>query len=272
GNDPSLEQPAYDPNKFVWNGYTPPNDRLFKSERLRLLWISTRRSQEMCRAALAHRRAQRLIKEGAPIAAVLELFDRAIDHAKTNQYIYQINYDDDYDWTDGLCYKVTERLEKQRAHFLSACAGRDRLLQSWNFNESGDLLGWKVANDMSAPVIEHGALVSHATSADPFIVQEQQLSIGPVKGAKYFVMEMSSDRAGIVQVFWAAEKGDARASEFSEQNSIQFPVNAGPNMGMHRVPLDWEGTLRRLRIDFPDQARVTVRSIGLIEATDTKAE
>src|SRR2546423_4168344 len=125
---------------------------------------------------------------------------------------------------------------------------------------------------MTTPVVEHGALVSHATGADPFIVQAQQLNIGPAKGAKYFVMEISSDRAGIVQVFWAAEKGNARASEFSEQNSIQFRVAAGPNMGMHRVPLDWEGTLRRLRIDFPDQARVKVRSVGLIETTDAKTE
>src|SRR6266567_161818 len=29
GNDPSLDQPAYDQNKFVWNGYNPADDRLF---------------------------------------------------------------------------------------------------------------------------------------------------------------------------------------------------------------------------------------------------
>ena len=118
GQDPKLETPAYDQDAFSWNGYDAAQDRLFKTERPRLLWISTRRSQEMCRAALAHRLAQRLIKEGAPVRDVLAHFDRALDHARRNQYIYQVNYDDDYDWTDGLCVKFTERLEKQRADFL----------------------------------------------------------------------------------------------------------------------------------------------------------
>jgi len=122
GAEPKLETPAYDQDAFRWDGYDAAQDKLFKTERLRLLWISCRRSQEMCRAALAHRLAQRLIKQGAEIGEVLAQLDRALVHARRNQYIYQVNYNDDYDWTDGLCSRVTEHLEKERADFLSACS------------------------------------------------------------------------------------------------------------------------------------------------------
>jgi hypothetical protein len=120
GKEPELYAPAYDQDGFHWDGYDPARDKLFKTERLRLLWISCRRSQEMCEAALAHRLAQRLIAESAPREKVLEQFDHAIEHAKLNQRIYQLNYDDDYDWTDGLCAKVTDELQSQRSKNLAA--------------------------------------------------------------------------------------------------------------------------------------------------------
>jgi hypothetical protein len=272
GSDPGVEKPAYDQDKFVWAGYDPAGDKLFKSERLRWLWLSCRRSQEMCRAALAHRLAQRLIREGAPVGAVLDQFDRAIEYACKNQYIYQINYDDDYDWTDGLCYKVTERLEKQRADFLSACAGGNKVLKSWDFSRATDPLGWKITHDMSTPVIENGLLVSHATGGDPFIVQEQPLDIHSESPSKYVTIDMSSDKPGIVQIFWAAQSKNGQATDFSEQNSIHISVNAERAISSYRIPLNWEGTLKRFRFDFPDQARVKIRSITLTQSTETKEE
>jgi hypothetical protein len=120
GKDPELYQATYDQDQFKWNGYDAAGDKLFKTERLRLLWVQARRSQEMCETALAHRLAQRLMAEGAPREQVLAQYDRALEHAKLNQRIYQLNYDDDYDWTDGLCAKVTETLEAQRAAYEKA--------------------------------------------------------------------------------------------------------------------------------------------------------
>ncbi len=120
GNEPDLYTASYKQDKFTWDGYEPVKDKLFKTERLRLLWVSTRRSQEMCEAALAHRLAQRLIAEGTAREQVLEQFNLTIVHAKTNQLIYQLNYDDDYDSTDGLCAMVTEKLESQRAQYVAA--------------------------------------------------------------------------------------------------------------------------------------------------------
>jgi hypothetical protein len=268
GHEPDLENATYDQDAFVWDGHDREKDKLFKTERLRLLWVSTRRSQEMCGAALAHRLAQRLIRQGAPIGAVLTQFDRAIEHARLNQFIYQLNYEDDYDWTDGLCSKVTERLQQQRTEFLAACTGGDQLLQSWDFSHSQDVLGWSAAHHMAQPTVEHGLLVSHATGGDPFIVQEQSLRLEPAGASKFIVLEMSSDKAGKVQVFWVSTGGNGPA-EFSEQNSVQFSIGASSQLEKFRLPLNWQGTLTRLRVDFPDRAAVKVRSISLTETSKT---
>lgn len=151
GRDPELFQPAYDEESFRWNGYDRAADRTFKSERLRLLWISTRRSQEMCQAALAHRLAQRLIAERAAPARVLQQYDRAIAFATENQLIYQCNYYDDYDSTDGLCSVVTDRLRQQRAEFLAgsrALPQQPVLYISWE----------KLADVLPSKSAAHGSL------------------------------------------------------------------------------------------------------------------
>ncbi|MEO6436088.1 MAG: hypothetical protein ABIP55_10040 [Tepidisphaeraceae bacterium] len=119
GQEPNPLQPAYEQDTFSWSGYDAAQDKLFKTERLRRLWLSTRRSQEMCNCALAHRLAQRLIAEKAPAADVLKQLDRAVELAKANQLISQINYDDDYDATEGLCAYLTEKLETVRAKYAS---------------------------------------------------------------------------------------------------------------------------------------------------------
>lgn len=116
GRDPDLFRDVYRQDDFIWDGYNRDQDHLFKEERLRKLWLSTRRSQELCAAALGHRRAQRLRAEGAPMPVVIESLRAALQAARQNQLIYQINYDDDYDWTDGLCSKVTDHLEDVVAH------------------------------------------------------------------------------------------------------------------------------------------------------------
>lgn len=120
GKEPDLYKPAYDEQTFRWNGYDPRSDKLFKAERLRWLYVSTVRSRKMCEAVLAHRMSQRLIAEGAPVADVLKYLDKAIAAAKENQRVYCLNYDDDYDWTDGLCSRVVDELVGTRAKFVES--------------------------------------------------------------------------------------------------------------------------------------------------------
>jgi hypothetical protein len=122
GQEPDLWRPAYQPEDFRWNGFDPAADKLFKTERLRRLYVSTRRSQKMCEAVLAHRMSQRLIAEGASAGAVLECLDKAVAAAKENQRIYCLNYDDDYHWTDGLCSRVADEFESRRRQFMASRA------------------------------------------------------------------------------------------------------------------------------------------------------
>ena len=101
--EPTLRPPAYRPEQT--SGGTASTRRptgSFLAERLRLLYVSTRRSQGMCDSVLAHRLAQRLMAEGAPAERCSSSSPRPLAAAEVNQLIYQLNYDDDYDWTDGL--------------------------------------------------------------------------------------------------------------------------------------------------------------------------
>jgi len=134
GGEPDLYRPVYRPEDFRFNGFDQQANRAFNAERLRLLWVSTRRSQKMCESVLAHRLAQRLTAEGAPAGSVLKQLDRAIDAAKANQLIYQLNYDDDYDWTDGLCARVTEALQSQRDQLMASVSAGTKPLRAWTFD------------------------------------------------------------------------------------------------------------------------------------------
>ena len=57
GEASNLEEPLYRQEEFHWVGYDARDDWTFKAETLRRLCVSTRRSQKMCEAAMAHRRA-----------------------------------------------------------------------------------------------------------------------------------------------------------------------------------------------------------------------
>ena len=118
GREPELFHAAYDQDQFTWDGFEPVKDKLFKTERLRLVWVSACRSKAMCYAALAHRLAQQLIMKKAAKDQVLQQYERAFA-AVANQRMYQLNYDDDYDGTDGLCARLTEVMQLQRDEFAS---------------------------------------------------------------------------------------------------------------------------------------------------------
>ncbi|HVM48829.1 MAG TPA: glycoside hydrolase family 20 zincin-like fold domain-containing protein [Candidatus Acidoferrum sp.] len=233
GHEPDLEQPAYDQDAFSWDGYDAARDRLFKTERLRRLWLSCRRSQEMCRTALAHRRAQQLIKQGAAIGEVLAQYDRALEHARRNQFIYQINYDDDYDWTDGLCAKVTERLEQQRADFLAACSGgsdlRRRVPDAARSRAENPVvfLPWEPQEDI-LPERGKGRGLFLSTRIG-FVDQEDYFRLGVV-----FTVE-APDAAGAWKPIF--RRGLMRRTRGWEQWDIPLDAVAGPRAGPLRLRL-----------------------------------
>ncbi|MHB1456248.1 MAG: glycoside hydrolase family 20 zincin-like fold domain-containing protein [Armatimonadota bacterium] len=267
GKTPNLEKPVYDQDDFKWTGYDIKSDKLFKTERLRLLCVSARRTQLMCEAALANRLSQRLISEGAGIGSVLKQMDLAVKAAKENQRVYQINYDDDYDWTDGLCYKITERLQTARDQFLMDCKGSAKEIHSWVFNKPGDQQGWTWFNDAALKVSDDGSLEVTATGVGPCFSQEQPFKIDT--GSRTFVeIKLTSDKAGRGRVFWAAPPKDDAAAKmypFSEARVSSFEIHEGGEYQVYRVFPSWSGPVSGLRIDTPAGSKVKINSIRILE-------
>ena len=187
--------------------------------------------QEMCSAALAHRLAQRLIKERAAIREALVQFDHAVAHAKRNQYIYQINYEDDYDWTDGLCSTVTERLEKERADFLSACSAKNDLNQS--IPESARacaqapvlFLPWEPQEDILPPHRKEPGLF--LSTKIGFVDQEDYFRLGVV-----FTVEVQNASGDWKPIF---RRGLMRRTRGWEQWNIPLEDIARQNTGQLRL-------------------------------------
>jgi len=120
GREPDLYNPEYLQEKFRWDGFDAKREKLFNAERLRQLCVSAARAQEICKAAMAHRKAQKLLSEGAIAGDILSSYDEALEAARANQKLYCINYDDDYDWTDGQCTRMADELESIRNKFIES--------------------------------------------------------------------------------------------------------------------------------------------------------
>jgi hypothetical protein len=122
GREPDLFKPDYDPDTFRWEGYDPSADTLFKTERLRLLCVSSRRARELCTTALASRKAKQLTAEGASVGDVCAQFDLAVKAARTSELLYFANYEDDYRTGDDGT-RLRKKLEALRTQFLASCDG-----------------------------------------------------------------------------------------------------------------------------------------------------
>jgi hypothetical protein len=130
GREVDLYHPVYDPDTFRWDGYDAATDKLFKTERLRQLCVSSRRARELCTAALASRKAKQLTALGGSMGAVCEQFDLAVKAATTSELLYFANYEDDYRTGDEGT-RLRKKLEASRSQFLSSCAGKAGVQTDW---------------------------------------------------------------------------------------------------------------------------------------------
>ncbi|MHB8971422.1 MAG: hypothetical protein ACYC4N_13335 [Pirellulaceae bacterium] len=273
GKEPDIWHPAYNPDDFRWDGYDPLANMTFNAERLRLLCVSTRRSQKICETAIAYRKSQRLIAEGASAGEVLECLDKAVEAAKENQRIYCLNYDDDYNWTDGLCSRVVDELELRRRQFVASISSNTKIAQAWTFDQPGDLEGWTRSNGLETPVVEDGAFVARAIGNDPIVEQTKPLAL-PVNDRCFVEIEITSDHEGRFRFFWATqedlEKQAKDAYAFTEGRVRNIPLVGGGEMRVYRISPSWNGTLAKLRFDVPPGASVRVDSIRIVELPESR--
>ncbi|MDO8589525.1 MAG: glycoside hydrolase family 20 zincin-like fold domain-containing protein [Armatimonadota bacterium] len=274
GENPNLLKPVYRQEDYRWNGFDPMADKLFKSERLRLLYVSTKRSQAMCEAVLAHRMAQRLIAEGAPAGEVLKYLNKALEAAKESQRIYCLNYDDDYDWTDGLCSRVVDELELIRNRFAASVSGTEKVAKSWTFDNPGDPRGWTESHDLEAPVVKDGAFFARGTGVNPIIVQTEPL-LAAVNARSIVEIDISSDRDGLLRLFWATaadmEKQAKGAYPYTEERVRNAELKGGGEARVYRLSPAWNGVLANLRFDIPKDASVRINSIRIVEYPESSA-
>jgi len=256
GNSPDLYRPAYDEDGFQWDGYDLRADRLFKEESLRLLCVELRRAQVLCEAALAHRLAARRAAEGATIGAVLGLLDRAVALAEENQRLYQVNFDDDYDWNDGLCVRLAERFRELRVPFTMA-GSAVRPDKEWRFGAGSDPQGWKTTNDLAPPIVRNGALVLKATGPDPFVLHAAPIGLDGTD-RQLVRIDMSSDRDGWAELYWWTSTEAGPGAHLS-----RFQVAASDEVASHFVQPHWGGTVAGLRLDTPDGSTVRVDAIRI---------
>ncbi len=127
GQEPDLYHPIYNPDDFRWNGYDAGADKMFKTERLRLMCVASRRATDLCIAAWASRVAKQKIAEGGAIGAVCEQFDQALAAARECELLYFANYEDHYT-TGDMTTKVREKIEAMRSKFLEDCGAKDEAM------------------------------------------------------------------------------------------------------------------------------------------------
>jgi hypothetical protein len=97
GSEPNLKTAIYSSGQFKWNGHDAVMERLFKTERLRLLTVSTHRSRLLSDAAFRWRKANAMLAAGeGDLAAIWTLLSTALEEARESQLLYYLNYDDDY--------------------------------------------------------------------------------------------------------------------------------------------------------------------------------
>lgn len=125
GRAPDLYHADYDPESFCWKGYEPAADKRFKTERLRLLCVSTRRAKELCAVAWASRRAKQLIAESATVAAVRDQFNKAVEAARTSELLYFANYQDHYTVGNHNTTDMRKKLDALRSRFLADCGVKE---------------------------------------------------------------------------------------------------------------------------------------------------
>ena len=160
GSEPDLKTPVYISEQFEWDGYDPAKDKLFKTERLRLLTVSTRRSQLLSDTAFRCRRANAMLAAGeGDLATIWTDLSTALDEARESQVLYYCNYDDDYsigskgaDVTqkvETLCNQVLEKTGLSRVQIEQARGQPPAALRDLAF--SPDCVRWEKMSDTLPP-------------------------------------------------------------------------------------------------------------------------
>jgi len=180
GSEPNLKTAVYASDQFAWDGYNLAADNLFKAERLRLLTVSTHRSQLLSDAAFRWRRANAMLAGGeGDLATIWADLSHALEEARESQLLYYLNYDDDYS-IGSKGADVTQKLETLCNQLLEKSGlGRAQIEQAKSLPPEPlrglalppECVRWEKMNDMlpakSKPRLGEVCIVTNLGLSDP---------------------------------------------------------------------------------------------------------
>lgn len=137
-------------------------------------------------------------------------------------------------------------------------------LAEWAFNSDDARRGWSMGN-LSAPVVENDHMVMTITNEDPQMMRSGKW--GPLCEIQGVAIRLryQSGHPG-AQFFWATD-----VSGLSEQNSRRYLLEVDSEFHTYLIEfnpaLKWEGNLKTIRFDFPDEkgAKVEIQWIKLLK-------
>ena len=130
---------------------------------------------------------------------------------------------------------------------------------SWEFDTDGDAQGWHPENQLTEFTVSDGVLTTQSTGGDPFMVQQEPLSLDASHGAVIqLTMKTSVSSGG--QIFWGTEA----SPHFSEDKSVRFEVKSG-DFNVYQVSIPpQDSPITTLRIDpLTQEGNITIKSIHL---------
>ena len=131
---------------------------------------------------------------------------------------------------------------------------------SWEFDTDGDAQGWHPENQLTEFTVSDGVLTTQSTGGDPFMVQQEPLSLDASHGAVVqLTMKTSVSSGG--QIFWGTEA----SPHFSEDKSARFEVKSG-DFNVYQVSIPpQDSPIINLRIDpLTQEGDITIESIHLL--------
>lgn len=147
---------------------------------------------------------------------------------------------------------------------LTALAS-ERTVREWNFNQPGDLEGWRANADLTSVSVSDGALHCRAVGSDPILELTAPLNF-TASPWQFLEVRLRATADGTAEWFWS-NTAEGRYGGFSQEKTARFQVRGDGEWHTWRVFPFWhrEGRIVRLRFDVYDGAQFDLDSLRVGE-------
>lgn len=143
-------------------------------------------------------------------------------------------------------------------------------LPAWEFSSEADLQAWVPNSALANVAVADGAVTAEATDWDPFFhLRGLELEANPWQ---YVAIRMKASASGMGNLFWSGETSGEHGG-LTENKKVDFAVDGNGEWEEIVLFPFWhtEGTIRQLRLDVYQDARIGIDSIRIGEWGGEKA-